>query len=152
MHSFSTVLLFIAALAGHSVAQSCTDQCADVFAVASSECPHLGNTKEDADTLNGPKMSWKNNIWSTRGKDGAVVEIDPRACTLRTFGGRDDFCGIWIGGKEEKGKGNTEVKQPNALLQIPFNGGCCKIDKEFCKDGAIDWAQLLRVKKGPDAS
>ncbi|TEA17457.1 hypothetical protein C8034_v009128 [Colletotrichum sidae] len=145
MRSLLNLVFLLTAVAAQ--APVCEEDCADVYAVATTVCPRVGNTKEDAESLDGPKMNWKNDIWSTRGRDSAVVEINPDECTLRTFAGRGDFCGVWINGKTEEGPKGSEVKQQKALYQIPFNGGCCKIDHNLCKN--IDWAQLLRVKKGP---
>ncbi|TKW54164.1 hypothetical protein CTA1_6683 [Colletotrichum tanaceti] len=159
MRSLSTVFVFMAALAGQSLARSypenpaCNVPCAHVS--ASADCPQVnGTTKEDADQLDGPKFKWAKGFWSTRGREGAVVEILMNDCTLRTFQGRPTFCGVWIAGKEgrEKRRDLTERDDPaentkveHALLEIPHEDGCCKIDSGLCEN--IDWAQLWRIKK-----
>ncbi|TKW57699.1 hypothetical protein CTA1_11545 [Colletotrichum tanaceti] len=168
MRSLPTAFVLIAALAGRSLADvglvipdqplpldpRCREKCADISTVP-RPCPQpSGTTKEDADRLDGPKFSWENHIWSTRGADEAVVEIHPGDCTLRTFSGRDDFCGVWIAGHRRSDMTDLDdpadpavknkFRQPNKLLEIPHSDGCCMIDQDLCRD--IDWAQLWRIK------
>lgn len=71
---------------------------------------------------NGPKLNPKNNFWSTRGREGTVVELCHYGNTLGTFAGRNKY-------------GCIEIKYKSGepeYYAIPFNGGTCSLPLYTC--------------------